>query len=102
MKIKILKFFLKNHYRSLEGVLDKLNSKNLVEGVNKEEINANEYSDSDQEENDWKNDKNSLPGAKVFDISKRNIKLRIEARQIIFSPAEDAWCVASCEGLHVY
>jgi hypothetical protein len=43
-----------------------------------------------------------MKGAKNYDKSKRKLKNKIECRQILFSPSEDSWVVATSEGLFVY
>jgi predicted Zn-dependent protease len=61
----------------------------LIEGVEEHR------NDSDSEEDKMK-------GAKNYDKSKRKLKNKIECRQILFSPSEDSWVVATSEGLFVY
>ena len=92
----LIKKFQISQNRSLDGILPKLNSKNIKDGINKSEIN--DFSDSDYEA---RKDK-SLPGARNFDVTKRNVKLRVECRDIKFSPAEDNWIVSCSEGLMVF
>jgi periodic tryptophan protein 2 len=64
----VRKFLISNN-RSLDGVLNKLNSKNIKEGI--DVVNdINDFDDSDYEERK----DNVLPGAKNFDVSKRTMK----------------------------
>lgn len=53
----------------MDGVLNKLNSKNIKEGVDV----VNEIDDFDDSDYDERKD-NVLPGAKNFDVSKRTMK----------------------------
>lgn len=67
-RIMIKKFSLSSN-RSLDGVLNKLNSKNIKEGLDV----ANEIDDFDDSDYEERKD-TSLPGAKTFDVSKRTMK----------------------------
>ena len=71
--------------RSLDGVLYKLNTKNIKDGVNLAEIN--DFSDSEYDE---RKDQ-SLPGASNYDVTKRKVKMSAECRDLRFSPGEDSW-----------
>ncbi|KRX01618.1 WD40-repeat-containing domain [Pseudocohnilembus persalinus] len=92
----MLKKFQFTNNRSLDGVLDKLNSGNLVNGVVKE--------DEIESDSDYDNRKDdSLPGAKQYNaLSKRRVKLAVECREIKFSPSDDSFSIATSEGLVVY
>jgi len=68
----LLKKFLATNNRSLDGIMDKLNSKNIKDG---QILDADEQaSDSDIEERK----DNILPGSKKPNYMKRNAKLKIE------------------------
>ncbi|EAR81867.2 periodic tryptophan protein (macronuclear) [Tetrahymena thermophila SB210] len=95
-RIMIKKFVLSQN-RSLDGVLNKLNSKNIKEGVDM----VNEIDDFDDSDYEERKD-NILPGAKNFDVSKRTMKQPVESRQIKFSPGEENWIVATSEGVLVF
>lgn len=93
----LLKKFEVSTNRSLDGILEKLNSKNIkgniyiynvsynfyyiffnnnnLDGINKNEIENN----SDTSDYEERKDK-SLPGSKTYDISKRKAKIRVETR----------------------
>jgi periodic tryptophan protein 2 len=62
-----LKKFKLTDNRSLDGILHKLNSKNIKDGVLMNEINDNDDSDYEERKD------SSLPGAKNFDVTKRNL-----------------------------
>lgn len=82
-------------------MLHKLNSKKLndVDGSTLNLINNN----TDSEEYDDNKKDESLPGAKKrFDTMSRNVKMKIESRDVKFSPTEDSWAVAMTEGLIVF
>ena len=68
----LLKKFLATNNRSLDGIMDKLNSKNIKEG---QLLDVDDHaSDSDIEERK----DNILPGSKKPNYMKRNAKLKIE------------------------
>lgn len=70
----LLKKFSLSSNRSLDGVLNKLNSKNIKEGVDM----ANEIDDFDDSDYEERKD-TVLPGAKTFDVSKRSLKQPVES-----------------------
>ena len=90
--------------RSLDGVLLKLNSKNLKGEVADHEIDA----DSDLEEDAWevRNQADmSMPGAKKpnnVQVVKRKTKLAVRVKQIVFSPDGTQFACATTEGLLIY
>lgn len=92
----IKKFSLSSN-RSLDGVLNKLNSKNIKEGLDI----VNEIDDFDDSDYEERKDK-VLPGAKNFDVSKRSMKQPVESRCIRFSPGEENWIVSTSEGVLVF
>ncbi|EGR28731.1 periodic tryptophan protein 2, putative [Ichthyophthirius multifiliis] len=95
-RIMIRKFSISNN-RSLDGVLNKLNSKFIKEGVDIQ----NEIDDFDDSDYEQRKD-HVLPGAKNFDVSKRTMKQQVESRCISFSPSEDNWVCATSEGVLVF
>jgi periodic tryptophan protein 2 len=84
----------------MDGVLHKLNSKNIKEGgVMQHEIDE---LDSDLEEDAWQT-KDDLPGAKTTkNLIKRNVKLAIRVKCIKFSPDGTTFAAATTEGLIIY
>lgn len=81
----LLKRFAITQNRSLDGVLHKLNSKNVKEGG----ILAHEVDvlDSDLEEDAWGNIDQGLKGAKTpKNLLKRNTKLAVRIKCLKFSP----------------
>lgn len=99
-QILIRKFCL-THNRSLDGILNKLNSKNLKEGGSADLV---EYVDSDDE--DYDNDKsliNNLPGVtnkKVVKGKKFNVPIKIIS--VKFSHTNRSWAVGTTEGIYIY
>ena len=85
----MLKRFAVTQNRSLDGVLQKLNSKNVKEGgVLQNEL---DQIDSDLEEDVWASaagaKDSSMPGAKTAkNLLKRNVKLAVRIKKICFSP----------------
>lgn len=86
--------------RSMDGVLHKLNSKNIKEGgIMQHEIDE---LDSDLEEDAWQT-KDDLPGVKTTkNLIKRNVKLAIRVKSIKFSPDGTSFAAATTEGLIIY
>ena len=68
----LLKKYILSNNRSLDGMLNKLSTKNIKDGVNVNEIDDGFESDLEERKD------NILPGAKRPDNMKRNSKLRIE------------------------
>lgn len=100
----LLRRFALTQNRSLDGVLHKLNSKNVKDGVVDHEIEV----DSDLEEDAWDlrdQAERSMPGAKKQNnaqIVKRRTKLAIRVKQVQFSPDGSQFACATTEGLLVY
>jgi periodic tryptophan protein 2 len=96
----LLKRFAVTQNRSLDGVLYKLNSKNMKEGgVMQHEIDA---LDSDLEEDAWQT-KEDLPGVKTAkNLIKRNTKLAVRVKCVKFSPDGTTFAAATTEGLIIY
>ena len=92
----MLKKIIFTENRSLDGVLEKLNSKNIKNGFNIQEIDDEELSDPEERKD------NVLPGAKKRDFSKRTVKLLVEVNDVKFSPGGKSWAIATPEGLLVY
>ena len=96
----LLRRFAVTQNRSLDGVLHKLNSKNMKEGgVLQHEI---DQLDSDLEEDAWQT-KDDLPGVKTAkNMIKRNTKLAVRIKCIKFSPDGTQFAAATTEGLVIY
>ena len=90
--------------RSLDGVLQKLNSKNVKGDVADHELDI----DSDLEEDAWEVRKQAdmqMPGSRKpnnAQIIKRNTKLAIRVKQVKFSPDGTQFACATTEGLLIY
>lgn len=97
----LIKKFCLSHNRSIDGILYKLNSKNLTENYN-EEDNYENSDDSDYEKHADFMD--SLPGAKnkaKVLKGKRN-QAQIKIVSIKFSNTNRSWAVATTEGIFIY
>ena len=103
MKHKVLlKRLAVTQNRSLDGVLLKLNSKNIKEdGVMQHELDE---MDSDLEEDAWATAKDTdLPGAKTpKNLLQRNTRLAVRIKCIKFSPDGTQFAAATTEGLVLY
>jgi periodic tryptophan protein 2 len=90
----LLKKFQISFNRSLDGVLDELNSKNLGEGGPLDD----EHDSADETDNRTPH----LPGAKRADDGSRKSRVEVLTMQVAFSPTGREWSTVSGEGLHVY
>jgi len=89
----LLKKFQISFNRSLDGVLDELNSKNLVDGGPMDD----EHDSADDEDYG-----SHLPGAKRRDDGSRKSRTEVLTMEVAFSPTGREWATVSGEGLHVY
>mmetsp|Transcript_40984 Transcript_40984/g.65913 ORF Transcript_40984/g.65913 Transcript_40984/m.65913 type:complete len:619 (+) Transcript_40984:942-2798(+) len=97
----LLKKYQLSHNRSLEGVLDKLHTKNLLEGG----VAAAQLEVSDDEsdaEDAGRALASTLPGAQRGDAGKRSTLAEIRCKAIQFSPNGQEWAAATTEGLMIY
>ena len=100
----MLRRFAITQNRSLDGVLLKLNSKNVKGDVLDHELDI----DSDLEEDAWqvRNEADQqMPGAKKpnnAQIIKRNTKLAVRVKKVMFSPDGTQFACATTEGLLIY
>ena len=93
-KVLIKKFMVTNN-RSLDGVLNKLNSKNINE--------FGEVGQDDESDAEWdKDDKEDLPGVKKPNQIKRKTKLAIRVLSVKFSPDGKSFACATTEGVIIY
>eukprot|EP00658_Telonema_sp_P-2_P006120 TRINITY_DN12328_c0_g1_i6.p1 TRINITY_DN12328_c0_g1~~TRINITY_DN12328_c0_g1_i6.p1 ORF type:complete len:458 (-),score=99.34 TRINITY_DN12328_c0_g1_i6:152-1525(-) len=95
----LLKRFQISHNRSLDGVLDMLNSKNLVDG---EALDLVDDSDDDSDRDLAPPQRDDLPGVKGGQHAKRAARLAVRTKAVAFSPTGHAWAAASTEGLLIY
>ncbi len=79
--------------RSLDGILDELNSKLLGDGG---PIDVNDESGDELDHSA------NLPGAKRGDDGSRKSKVEVMTAQVSFSSTGREWAAVSNEGLHVY
>jgi periodic tryptophan protein 2 len=100
----LLRKFQISHNRSLDGILNKLNSKYLTEaGVSMAQINAPNENDDDMLEDVQARLDKSLPGARRGDFSERKLtKAAVATRCVQFSATGRQWAAASTEGLLIY
>ncbi|KAL7543380.1 hypothetical protein ACHAWF_007377 [Thalassiosira exigua] len=89
----LLKKFQISFNRSLDGVLDELNSKNLGDSG---------PIDDEHDSADENNHAPHLPGAKRADDGSRKSRVEVLTMQVAFSPTGREWSTVSGEGLHVY
>mmetsp|Transcript_40530 Transcript_40530/g.97826 ORF Transcript_40530/g.97826 Transcript_40530/m.97826 type:complete len:912 (+) Transcript_40530:60-2795(+) len=90
----LLKKFQVTFNRSLDGVLDQLNSKNMTDFGP-----MDDHADSGDETN---YNRIHLPGAKRGDDGSRSGKVEVLTTQVSFSSTGREWATVSGEGLHVY
>lgn len=93
-KRMLLKKFQISFNRSLDGVLDELNTKNIGDGG---PVDENDDSGDETEYNALR-----LPGAKRSDDGSRKSRVEVLTSQVTFSSTGREWAAVSGEGLHVY
>jgi len=92
----LVKKFQISYNRSLDGVLDKLNSKNLADG------GPNNGGDGNDSADDEVNFDPQLPGARRADDGSRKSRVEVMTTQVAFSSTGREWATVSSEGLHIY
>jgi periodic tryptophan protein 2 len=93
----LLKKFQISHNRSLDGVLDKLNSKFMTDGGPVSEIDQNEEDIAAKGANAY-----ALPGAKRQDDGTRKTKLEVRSSCVKFSSTGRGFSAVTTEGLLCY
>ena len=93
-KVLIKKFIITEN-RSLDGVLNKLNSKRINEFG---EEDKDEFSDAEWD----KDDVDNLPGVKKPNKIKRKTKLAVRVKDVKFSPDGKSFACATTEGIIIY
>lgn len=88
----LLKRFQLTQNRSLDGVMDWLDSRRLVDGVALDAID-----DEEVDGQDW-----NLPGVKTGPNSKRRVPRAIRVTDIDFGAGGHMWAAATTEGIAVY
>ncbi|GBG30583.1 Guanine nucleotide-binding protein subunit beta-1 [Hondaea fermentalgiana] len=96
----LLKKYQLSHNRSLDGILDKLDSRKLTEAGNSDTLDLSDASDSEGE--DMAARAKALPGASRGDLGKRITKPEIRCKCVQFSPNGQEWAAATTEGLMIY
>jgi periodic tryptophan protein 2 len=90
----LVKKFQISFNRSLDGILDELNSKQLADGG---PIDVNDYNDNDEADFSA-----LLPGARRGDDGSRKSKVEVLTSEVAFSSTGREWAAVSNEGLHIY
>jgi periodic tryptophan protein 2 len=93
----LLRKYQLSHNRSLEGVLDKLNTRGIKDG----EVLATLDLSGSEDERDRLPDE-SLPGTRRGDLSSRKARPEIRSKCVEFSPSGEAWAAATTEGMMVF
>jgi periodic tryptophan protein 2 len=97
----LIKKYCLTHNRSMDGILYKLNSKNLREG---EKADLLGYEDSPDSEDEYERDNllSKLPGAK--NLAKQGKKFNVEMKIVAveFSQTNRSWAVGTTEGIYIY
>lgn len=83
--------------KSLDGVLDQLNSKHMTEAGPLDLLDADDEEPSDLEER-LEQDR-VLPGVKKGDLSTRIVKPQIRCKCVRFNPTNRSWAAATTAGL---
>lgn len=90
----LVKKFQVSFNRSLDGILDELNSKKLAEGG---PIDNQAYNNDDEADFSA-----NLPGAKRGDDGTRTSKVEVMTSQVAFASTGREWAAVTTEGLHIY
>lgn len=98
----LLRKFQVSHNRSLDGMVDKLDSRKMGEHGKNLDLLDGYGSDDDQRAAAAAGDKKALPGAKRGDATKRSTPPEIRTRCVKFSPTGRAWSAATTDGLVVF
>jgi periodic tryptophan protein 2 len=98
----LLKKFQVSHNRSLEGVVDYLDSRHLSDGGPLELIDLSDSESSDENESQYHFSNTSLPGVKSGYYSQRRTRPAIRTRAVRFSPNGRQWACCTTEGLLLY
>lgn len=99
----LIKKFCLTHNRSMDGILHKLNSKNLKQGGEADIMNLEDEPDSEDE---YENDDitSNLPGvinkSKNKSGKKFNVPIKIVSAK--FSHTNRSWAVGTTEGIYIY
>lgn len=97
----LIKKFCLTHNRSIDGILYKLNSKNLTENYNEDD----KYENSDDSDYEKQNDfLDTLPGAKNKSkvLKGKTNQAQIKIVSVKFSNTNRSWAVATTEGIFIY
>lgn len=92
----LVKKFQMSENRSLDGVLDMLNSKHMTDAGPNDLI---DNSDDDSDEDTLRGE--DMPG-QTRDLSKRSTKLAIRTKGVAFCPTGRTWAAATTEGLMIH
>ncbi|KAJ2723402.1 U3 snoRNP protein [Coemansia sp. Benny D115] len=93
----LLRHFRTTQNLSMDGIQEKLNSKNMTEAGPKDLI------DSDGDDSDYDNRADrSLPGVQSGDLSRRKLNPEARTRSLCFAPTGRQWAAATTEGLLIY
>lgn len=93
----LLKKFQISHNRSLDGVLDFLNSKHMTQaGLSKGELDAHLEAASKSAGDDL------VGAARAVDPGSRRKHLEVLSKAVTFSPTGRSWAAATTEGLLIY
>ena len=88
----LVKKFQVSFNRSLDGILDELNSKKLADGGPIDEYNSADEADFSA----------NVPGARRGDDGSRKSKVEVMTSEVAFSSTGREWAAVSNEGLHIY
>mmetsp|Transcript_9075 Transcript_9075/g.18345 ORF Transcript_9075/g.18345 Transcript_9075/m.18345 type:complete len:850 (+) Transcript_9075:214-2763(+) len=92
----LVKKFVISHNRSLDGTLDKLNSKYDSVGGPISEVPAEE------EERAGTGAVTNIPGAKRLDTGERKSKQEVRTIRVAFSPGGEEFCAVTTEGMLIW
>eukprot|EP00124_Ichthyophonus_hoferi_P002564 Ihof_evm3s179 gene=Ihof_evmTU3s179 len=92
----LLKRFQISSNMALDGLLDKLNSKNMTEAGPLSLLSDSDHSDVEDRKDV------SMPGVQKGDLSRRKTRPEVRTKSLQFSPTGRAWAASTTEGLLIY
>jgi len=96
----LLRKFQTTTNRSLDGMTDKLHSKNMTEFGSLDLMDA-DFGEDEEEDTRRRTDK-SMPGATKGDLSDRSLRPVARTKSITCAPTGRAWAAATTEGIVIY
>jgi periodic tryptophan protein 2 len=99
-KLLLRKFVISSNL-SMDGLLDKLDSRRWTEAGGSMDLIDEQLIDAHEDDPEARQDR-SLPGASRGDFSGRRTRLAVRSKAVRFAPTGAQWAVATTDGLLLY